>query len=59
MTLGCIFGALSFAFYYLSLSNFYEMEQWPRNPQFFTNAQVSQGYCINQLYILYRLFTHE
>ena len=44
LTLGCIFGALSFVFYYLSLSNFYEMGQWPRknvlDTQFFTNEQV-------------------
>ena len=29
MSLGCMFGALSYACYYMSLSNFYRMEYWP------------------------------
>ncbi len=54
MTLGCIFGALSFVFYYLSLSNFYEMEQWPRNldSQHFTNAQVRGIVLINCIFYM-------
>jgi len=43
MSLGCVFGALSYACYYMSLSNFYRMEYWPgtRPAQEPTNNQLA------------------
>lgn len=44
LSLGCVFGAMSFFFYFFSLSNFYQMGYWPGNlkAQLFTNAQLAE-----------------